>query len=281
MTNRLRHALLMPVSAAAIVACGAPTPEGEATPAPAMVPAGATTDDAPPATPSPEPATPIPATAPHHGGHGHAAPIDCPLKAAGHDPAALQPFEDSAAYIAFLEKEDRASWQKPDALIAALELPLDAVVVDLGAGSGYFAFRFAAALPGGHVEALDVSPEMVRHVHHKMMTDGTANLRAGVVDKDAPKFRDDADLVFVCDVLHHVGDASGWLRGVARQMKAGARLALVEFKEGELPEGPPEALKIPKDRLLALGAEAGLALARDHSGLLPYQELLVFEKKAP
>ncbi len=282
----IRLVFLAGVGAASLGACGPRAPEPprpvddttlaavdpDATPTPATHAVSA---------PAAAPDEPAPAHAAHGHGHGAAAPIDCPLKAAGHDPAGLQPFEDSAAYIAFLEKEDRASWQKPEALIEALSLARDGVVVDLGAGSGYFAFRFAAALPEGSVEALDVSPEMVRHVHHRMMTEGTPNLRAGIVDKTAPKFRADADLVFVCDVLHHVEDPAAWLRGVADQMKAGARLGLVEFKAGQLPEGPPEALKIPKARLLELVAEAGLTLAADHAELLPYQEVLVFEKRAP
>ena|ERR1700690_1754129 len=34
-------------------------------------------------------------------------PIDCPLRKQGLDPAHLQPFEDTAKYIAFLERPDR------------------------------------------------------------------------------------------------------------------------------------------------------------------------------
>jgi hypothetical protein len=43
-------------------------------------------------------------------------------------------------YIAFLEREDRAAWQKPDAVVQALGLKGTETLVDLGAGSGYFSF---------------------------------------------------------------------------------------------------------------------------------------------
>jgi len=64
-------------------------------------------------------------------------PIDCPLRKQGVDPAHLRPFEDTAQYIAFLERPDRATWQKPDAVVAALGLTGKETIVDIGAGSGY------------------------------------------------------------------------------------------------------------------------------------------------
>jgi hypothetical protein len=35
----------------------------------------------------------------------------------------VKPFEDTAKYIAFLERSDRAAWQKPDAVVAAFGPP--------------------------------------------------------------------------------------------------------------------------------------------------------------
>ena len=67
-------------------------------------------------------------------------------------------------------------------------------------------------------------------------------------------------MVFVCDVLHHVQDRAGWLKKAASEMKPGARFVLVEFKEGKLPEGPPEAVKIPRKQLIELVSQAGLPL---------------------
>jgi hypothetical protein len=61
-------------------------------------------------------------------------------------------------------------------------------------------------------------------------------------------------------------------------MKPGARLALIEFKEGKLPEGPPEGAKIPRAQLIDLATKAGLALDGEKSKLLPYQVFLVFRR---
>ena len=61
-------------------------------------------------------------------------------------------------------------------------------------------------------------------------------------------------------------------------MKHGAKLALVEFKEGKLPEGPPDSAKIPRAQLLSLFNTAGLTLESEKPDLLPYQVFLIFRK---
>jgi SAM-dependent methyltransferase len=204
--------------------------------------------------------------------------IECPLAKQGIHPADLRPFKDTEKYIAFLEQPERAEWQRPDAVIAALSLAGNETVVDVGAGSGYFSFRLARALPRGMVVATDIQPEMVRHMHHKVMTEGLQNLRVVLGQADEPGIPPGADLVFVCDVLHHVPGQQAWLGKLAREMKAGARLALVEFKEGKLPQGPPENLKLPRSKLIELATNAGLVLDKEKPDLLPYQTFLVFRK---
>ncbi|MBE7502760.1 MAG: hypothetical protein HS113_21240 [Verrucomicrobiales bacterium] len=62
--------------------------------------------------------------------------------------------------------------------------------------------------------------------------------------------------------------------------KPGARLVLIEFKEGELPQGPPESAKVPRTAMLEWGSAAGLVLASEKPDLLPYQTFLVFQKSA-
>ena len=205
-------------------------------------------------------------------------PIDCPLHKMVVDPMHLRPFDEVEKYIAFLEKPGRAIWQKPDDVVRALGLKGTETLVDVGAGSGYFAFRFARALPQGKVVAADTEAEMIRHIHHRAMSDGIKNIQAALIKPVDPEINKDADWVFICDVLHHVPDRSAWLGRVVAEMKPGARLALIEFKEGKLPQGPPESAKIPRAQLIDLASKAGLALDGEQSKLLPYQVFLVFRK---
>jgi len=104
------------------------------------------------------------------------------------------------------------------------------------------------------------------------------NLSEVIASAADPSVPDDADVVFVCDVLHHVPDQAAWLGTLHKEMKRGARLVLVEFKEGELPEGPPASVKIPMARILSLTGAAGFELVHEQKDLLPYQTFLVFRR---
>jgi hypothetical protein len=53
---------------------------------------------------------------------------------------------------------------------------------------------------------------------------------------------------------------------------------VIEFKEGQLPEGPPENAKIPKSGLIRLVTATGLRLESEKPDLPPYQSLLTFRK---
>jgi SAM-dependent methyltransferase len=228
-----------------------------------------------PPQPSAVPVVSVAATQPAHSGHDPAhPPIDCPLRKQGVSPDHLRPFADTEKYIAHLERPERAKWQRPDEVVAALGLSGSETVVDLGAGSGYFSFRFARVLPRGKVIASDIDPEMVRHIHHRAMTKNITNLQAVLARPDDPLVPAHADVVFICDVLHHVKDRAAWLAKLAKEMHAGARLVVVEFKEGPLPEGPPENAKINRKALVELLTGAGFKLETERRDLLPYQLLL-------
>jgi len=217
--------------------------------------------------------------APRATGHDHSMPgIDCPLRRAGVDPSQLRPFAEVEKYIAFLDRPERAAWQKPDQVVQAMALRGDETIYDLGAGSGYFSFGLARAVPRGRVVAGDVEPEMIRHIHHKALVEGVTNLKPVIIKAADPQVPGDADVVFVCDVLHHVQGREAWLRSAASEMKPGARFVLIEFKEGKLPEGPPEAVKIPKKQLVEMVSQAGLRFDSERPELLPYQVFLVFRK---
>lgn len=217
-------------------------------------------------------------------GEGPAAPeppIECPLHAKGVHTDGLRPFAETEKYIEHLERPDRAEWQKPDAVVRALRLSGTETVADVGAGSGYFTFRLARALPRGKVVATDIDPEMVRHIHHKVMTEKIPNVRVVLAEPSDPTVPGDADLVFIADVLHHVANREAWLATLARETRPGARLALIEFREGPLPQGPPEAVKIPRAELIRMVRGAGFVLESDDPSLLPYQTFLVFRRPAP
>ena len=206
-------------------------------------------------------------------------PIDCPLRKQGVNVDHMEPFEDTEKYIAFLERKDRLKWQKPEAVIKKIHLNGDERIADVGAGSGYFTFRLASKVPKGKVYAIDVKPEMLRHIHHKAMSNKINNIEIILAAYNDPKVPKDSDIVFICDVLHHVKKRSTWIKKLYSEMSAESKLVLVEFKDGPLPEGPPEHIKISREEIISEFVNNGFSKLSEDTNLLPYQNFLMFEKQ--
>ena len=187
-------------------------------------------------------------------------PVDCPLRKQGIDPTQMKPFEQMEAYIQFLEREDRKLWQKPDEVVAQMGLTGNERVLDLGAGSGYFSFPIASKLTSGRVFAADVEPEMIRHIHHKSMLNGVQNIEVKLIDAVKPEVPENIDIVFMCDVMHHIADPVQWMTGIVKQLPENAKFHIIEFKQGDIPNGPPENAKIAPEKLLDIAQQSGLVL---------------------
>lgn len=73
-------------------------------------------------------------------------------------------FKDVARWIKVFDHPERDQWQKPQAVVSALQLEPGMSVVDIGAGTGYFLPHLRAAVgDAGRVLALDVEPNMVAY----------------------------------------------------------------------------------------------------------------------
>ena len=70
-------------------------------------------------------------------------------------------FGDSEKWAKVFDDPKRDAWQRPHEVIRALALKPDAVVADIGSGTGYFSMRFAHMLPKGRVYGVDTEPGMV------------------------------------------------------------------------------------------------------------------------
>ena len=115
-------------------------------------------------------------------------------------------FGDAAKWAQVFDDPQRDAWQKPHEVISALALKPDAVVADIGAGTGYFAARFAHMVPKGRVYAVDTEPDMVKHLTERARRENLANLTAVKGEPADPRIPAKADLVIMVDVFHHVDD---------------------------------------------------------------------------
>jgi ubiquinone/menaquinone biosynthesis C-methylase UbiE len=188
------------------------------------------------------------------------------------------PFDDVPKWTAIFDDPRRDAWQKPDETVAALGLRAGMVVADLGAGSGYFSKRLSTAVgEAGTVFAVDLEPNLVVHLRDRAEREGTRNVIPVLASKDDPRLpARGVDLVLVVDTYHHLDRRREYLERVRACLREGGRVAVVDWKEGELPMGPPPPHKLARARVVEEMTEVGFRLVAEPT-FLPYHYFLVFQ----
>ena len=188
--------------------------------------------------------------------------------------------QDPQAYIAMLENPARDAYQKPHEVLMALNLKEGETVADIGAGSGYFAFRLAHHVGDqGRVYAADINPDMILHMNRRIRDLGVKNMITVLSDPDDPLLgKASVDLAFICEVWHHIENQPRYLAQIRQILKPGGRIAMIDFQKKELPVGPPVEMKIAREDLLRQMESNGFRLEKEHT-FLPYQYFLVFALK--
>jgi len=136
-----------------------------------------------------------------------------------------------AGALAAQESEaERERWQRVPDVLAALGVGPGAQVADIGAGGGFFTARLARAVgAGGRVFAVDVDAGVVRRLEARAARDGWSNVDIVHSRPDDPRLADGVlDAALIVNTYHEFTAVSAMLRGLARALKPGGRLVIVD-----------------------------------------------------
>ena len=185
--------------------------------------------------------------------------------------------QDPKAYIAMLENPQRDAEQKPDEVIAALNLKAGETLADIGAGSGYFTFRFARKVGvSGRVYAVDINSDMILYMNRYIRDKKVKNVTTILSAPDDPLLMDaSVNRFFICNTWHHVENRPQYIALMKRMLKPGGQIIDVDYRKEQLPVGPPPEMKLAKEDVIREMESGGFKLAKEHT-FLPYQYFLVF-----
>ena len=163
------------------------------------------------------------------------------------------PPRSTSRYIKALEDPSRDAWQQPEKVVEALTLRPGDSVADIGAGPGYFTLRFARAVgPTGKVYGVDISREMLDYLEKQAKSEHLTNIQPVLAEPHDPQLPAvPADVIFICDTLHHISDRAKYFPLVVLARRPGAWLANVDVYNRELPARPPVEMKIPQAEMIA------------------------------
>lgn len=208
----------------------------------------------------------------HHDGHAHGGrdrhgnPLD---------------FEH---YLARLDDPGRRAQQRPEEVVAALELRPGQVVAEIGPGTGMFTMLLAAAVGGepaaGHVFACEVEPRLLGVLAERLAAADVSNVAPVLSRTDDPLLPlASCDLILLANAYHHLSDGPAYLHRLHAALRPGGRLAIVDLHRIEEPEGPPLDHRVAREDTLAAARAAGFRLQTEYD-FLGRQYFLILERPA-
>lgn len=173
------------------------------------------------------------------------------------------------------ENPSRNEWQKPEEVIQLLGDLKGKTILDIGAGTGYFSFRFAEKAE--KVIAADVDERFLEYMEDKNLNLGKKNMEFRKAEMNNPPIlENEADVVILVDVYHHIDRRKTYFSALKKGLKKGGHLFIIDFKKGDLPQGPPNEMKIGPNTVIQEMKEAGFQSELMDTTTLPYQYVLKF-----
>lgn len=145
-------------------------------------------------------------------------------------PGTHQDNTDGKEWIRRLERPERIPGLKIDEVIATLKLKPGDVIADIGSGTGAYTLPFAKAVaPSGKALAVDIWPELLDYIEQKAAKENVTTLQTVLAALDDPRLPPNlVDVAFFHDVFHNTNDRQAYLRVLAKQLKPGGRIVIIE-----------------------------------------------------
>lgn len=182
-----------------------------------------------------------------------------------------------------LENPARDAYQRPEALLDWIEEKIGPLrsrrIYDLGAGTGYYAWRMVRR--GAFVIAADIDESLLHYMERRRDSLGISpqqwEVRKTPPDRPnlAPK---EAEWVFLGDVYHHLPNRTSYLQQLHNLLPDHGYLIFVEWAPRESPVGPPLSHRLFPSQVESELQSAGFELVHLEETLLPYHYLLIARK---
>jgi ubiquinone/menaquinone biosynthesis C-methylase UbiE len=183
----------------------------------------------------------------------------------------------------FSQFTSREQWQMPVRVMDEIGVRPGMIVADVGAGDGWFTFYLAERVgSSGRVIAEDIDAEALEAVRERRTRDKVSNVSVLIGGTEDPKLPAGAvDLALMVNVLSAVQNPQSLLGNLAKGLKPGGRLVIIDWNPRKLyPEMPePESTSALRQTLRQL-QDADFEVMKTLD-FLPTQTIWICKRRVP
>ncbi len=155
-----------------------------------------------------------------------------------------------------LTNPKRIQEHDPELIWRALNLDAPQVLVDIGAGTGFFAVPFSRLAPDATVYACDSSSTMVDWMRTNLCSQERLHIIESA-ENQIPLEDNLADLVYMANLHHELENPFLMLKETKRLLKPGGMLLIIDWKAEEMDKGPRLDIRIPEQTVKSQLEQSG------------------------
>ncbi len=155
-----------------------------------------------------------------------------------------------------LNNPDRYKLLSPEYIISKAGLRNPSLIIDYGAGTGFYSIPFIERFNEVKVYAADISEIMVAWMQENLSA--YENIIPMKMEDNKISLEDDfADFLFMINLHHELDNPVLALGECFRLLKKGAKIAVSDWKKTQMDFGPPLAIRLSPDDVKQQLLQAG------------------------
>ena len=186
-------------------------------------------------------------------------------------------FDNPEMFAKMFDANERDLWQKPNEVIESLGLKDNDVVVEIGAGTGYFTIKLAEYLKQGTVISFDKSRKMVEYLRKRVSDLSFSNVDVRHLEDGRMDLKEKTALIMCVDVYHHIGERILFFSSLKQYLNSDGLIVIID-RPVNSPVSPPHGHQTPPELVKQEMEQAGFKLVDVFDFLQPYQFYLAFKK---
>ncbi len=139
-----------------------------------------------------------------------------------------------------------------------------ATFIDIGAGTGLFTVPIHEYTKGGTSWACDISEVMIDWLRENI-SEQSPKIKPLLMQENSIPLADNfADLIYMMNLHHELDKPMEMLSECYRLLKNHGKICIVDWKQEEMPQGPPLSFRCNKDEVLQQLEKAGFKNVQIH-----------------